>query len=351
MLSRQTRIQGEKTEQYRMFPVSYAWYQNNPVAMVRITNNEPNAITDVSLSFFMEQYMRSPTEFAVIERLGPGEAVDVPVTALFNESMLDLLETTNANARVLIDYRSLGAKKKAELPVQMPVYHRNAFAWDDDRRAASFVSSRDPAASLFARYAASVVDFNLRDGVPRNIQYAIGFMEALNVYGINYVIDPASSFIEMSENASALDSLNYPYQTLMYRGGDCDDLSILFCSMFEVVGIDTAFIAIPGHIYMAFDAGDTEWESRNKETLVFHEGRYWVPLEITMPREGFSRSWQTGMREWNKAGDEAVLYPMGESWEQYRPVSVPGAGDRLPVLPEEKEIVSRFTAELNRIKK
>ena len=271
-----------------------------------------------------------------------------------------MLENTSANARVLIEYRSLGARKNAELPVQMPVYHRNAMSWDDDRRAASFVSARDPAAALFAKYAASVVDFNLKDGVPRNVQYAAGLMEALTIYGINYVIDPASPYIEMSGNAAALDSLNYPYQTLMYRGGDCDDLSILFCSLLEVLGIDTAFITIPGHIYMAFDtgiesglafdAGNTEWGIRNRANLIEHEGRYWVPVEVTIPAEGFSRAWQVGMREWVNAGEEAVIYPMRESWELYQPVSVPGAGDRLPELPEEGEIVKRFTAEMGKMR-
>jgi hypothetical protein len=350
MMNTQTRIRGEKIEQRPVFPVSYAWYQNNPTAVVRITNDEPNAITDVSLSFFMEQYMRSPTVFASLPRLLPGETADVPVTALFNESMLNLLENISANARVLIDYRSLGARKNAELPVQMPVYHRNAMSWDDDRRAASFVSARDPAAALFAKYAASVVDFNLEDGVPRNIQYAAGLMEALAIYGINYVIDPASPYIEMSGNAAALDSLNYPYQTLMYRGGDCDDLSILFCSLLEVLGIDTAFITIPGHIYMAFDAGNTEWGIRNRANLIEHEGQLWVPVEVTIPAEGFMRAWQIGMREWVNAGEEAAVYPMRESWELYQPVSVPGAGDRLPELPEEGEIVKRFTAEMGKMR-
>jgi hypothetical protein len=55
---------------------------------------------------------------------------------------------------------------------------------------------------------------------------AAALFETLNLYGINYVIDPASSYVELSGNASVLDSLNYPYQTLMFRGGDCDDLSI-----------------------------------------------------------------------------------------------------------------------------
>jgi hypothetical protein len=142
----------------------------------------------------------------------------------------------------------------------MPVYHRNALSWDDDRRAASFVSSRDGAARFFARYVASIVDGIPADtlpanGLPRNVQYAAALFEALAAYGISYVIDPASSFVEMSEDAAALDSLNYPYQTLYYRGGDCDDLSILYCAMLEALGVDTAFITIPGHIYAAFDAG------------------------------------------------------------------------------------------------
>jgi hypothetical protein len=319
--------------------------------MVRITNNEPNTITGVTLSFFMEQYMRSPTLFASLDSLAPGEQAEVPVTALFDETMLGLLENTTANAKVLIDYRSLGAGKSAELPLLMPVYHRNAMSWDDDRRAASFVSARDPAAALFAKYAASVVDFALRPGVPRNIQYAVGLMEALNAYGINYVIDPASSYVEMSEDASALDSLNYPYQTLIYRGGDCDDLSILFCSLLEVLGIRTAFITIPGHIYMAFDPGDeAAWLTANSSMLIEREGRLWLPVEVTIPSRGFYRAWQTGIREWKAAGDKAALYPLREAWELYQPVSVPGAGDRLPELPVEAEIARRFAAEMGKMK-
>jgi hypothetical protein len=158
----------------------------------------------------------------------------------------------------------------------------------------------------------------------------------------------------MAENASALDSLNYPYQTLMYRGGDCDDLSILFCSLLEVLNIPTAFVTVPGHIYAAFDVGVGD---RNLETfisahagrdLIEYEGRFWVPVEITIPGEGLSRAWQVGMREWRSAGEEAAIYPMRDSWKLYQPVSVPGAGERLPDLPAEKEIVRRFELEIGK---
>jgi hypothetical protein len=354
LLRPRARVRGEKTKQGRVFPVSYAWYEKNSIATVKICNDEPNAITDISLTFFLERYMKAGTVFAVLPRLLPGESVEVPVTALFNESMLDLTENTDSNANVLIDYRSLGAKRQASFPVQMPVYHRNAFAWDDDRRAASFVSARDPAASLFAKYTASAVKRYMAANPGKfgnasgNVLLAAALFETLNLYGINYVVDPASSYVEMAEDASALDSLNYPYQTLMYRGGDCDDLSILFCSLLEVLGIETAFITIPGHIYCAFDIGTPEEGKEDKgdgwraEGLIVHESRYWMPVELTVPGEGFTEAWRIGVREWRNAGDDARMYPMRESWNLYQPVSVPGAGDRLPSMPDEGEILRRF---------
>jgi hypothetical protein len=355
------RVSGEKIKQQRVFPVSWAWYKDNPAAAVRITNKEPNAITGVNLSLFMDRYMGQPELFAAIPRLAPGETAELPVRALFNETLLSLTENVIANGRIIISYRSLGARKETDFPVQMPIYHRNALSWDDDRRAASFVSPRDPAARLFARYAASVADALPAKGLPRNVQYAAALFEALAVYGMNYVIDPASSFVEMSEDSSALDSLNYPYQTLYYRGGDCDDLSILYCAMLEALGVDTAFITIPGHIYAAFDTGTKgEWRVEG-EGFIEWGGRLWMPVELTVPGEGFYTAWRIGAREWGRFAPQTAtefshgeregrrLYPMGESWRVYPPVTVPEAGDRMPDLPEEREVARRLTEAAQRL--
>jgi hypothetical protein len=348
VFGRPGRVSGDKVEQYPVFPVSYAWYEDNPVAALSITNNEPNSISSVEVSLFLEQYMNEPTVSARISRLGPGESVTVPLTAFFNESILDLTGNITANALVLIDYRSLGARKNAAIPFLMPVYHRNAMSWDDDRRAASFVSAKDPLAILFARYVESVVAERLRPGIPKNIQYALGLFEILNIYGIKYIIDPASSYVELSKSASALDSLNYPYQSLLYRGGDCDDLSILFCSLLEALKVETAFITVPGHIYMAFNVGEDA--GALAQTLdggiITRGGKAWMPLEITLPAGGFYRAWRTGVEEWENAGEDAGIYPIRESWALYPPVSVPAAGRRAITLPGETEAAGAFDREL-----
>jgi hypothetical protein len=353
LLRPQSRVSGEISEQNRVFPVSYAWYEKNHFAVMRVVNNEPYTIRDVQVSFFLERYMNRPAVFARLPRLAPGEAAEFPVTALFNESMLDLTENTLANAAVSVEYSCLGSRKTARIPVQIPVYHRNAMSWDDDRRAASFVSSRDPAAVYFARHTASVIRGTPDNGMPQNVRYAIGLFSALAARGITYVVDPASSYFEMSGNAASLDSLNYPYQTLFYRGGDCDDLSILFCAMLEVLDIPAAFITIPGHIYAAFDTGGAEsWTSRPevKSRLIEHEGRLWLPVEITIPEQGFSRAWYIGWEQWQAAGEDARIYPMASNWELYPPVSVPGAGNEMPGVPEDADILRLFTGALNEMK-
>ena len=346
-----TRVQVEKTEQYRVFPVSWAWYEENPVATVKITNGEPNDITGVNLSFFMDSYMSQAWTFADIGRIAPGESVEVPVTALFNEAMLNLIETVNANGTIQVQYRSLGAKKETAFPVQMPIFHRNTFSWDDDRRAAAFVSPRDSSARLFARYVAGAVEgweeAGGRLSAPKNVRYAAAMFEALRLYGINYVVVPATSFARVQSDESVLDNVSYPYQALYYRGGDCSYLAILFCSLLEALDIETAFITIPGHIYAAFEVGDNNWMAGSGDIIV-RDGKRWLPVEITVPGEGFTRAWRIGARQWRNTGAQADLFPIRECWEIYPPVTVPASGDHLPDMPARSGIVKAMETELGR---
>jgi transglutaminase-like putative cysteine protease len=270
---------------------------------------------------------------------------------MFNEAMMGLTETVNANGIVQLQYRSLGARKESASPVQMPIFHRTALSWDDDRRAAAFVSPRDSAARIFARYVATAVEANLKSGgalsagnVPLNVTHAIALFEALRLYGITYIVDPDSSYIALSDDASALDNLYYPYMTLSYRGGDCDDLSILFCSLLEALNIESAFITVPGHIYVAFEVGNDSWQASSGDIIEI-EGKRWLPLEITVPNRGFSQAWRIGARQWRNAGEEAVLLPIRECWSIYPPVTVPGSGERPPEMPGWEEITTAAARE------
>ena len=334
-----------------VFPVLYSWYENNSFGSVDITNNEDSSITDVTVSFFQPQYMAHAKECATFKRIERGESVSVDLVAFFNEQMLELIERTDTSSYIIVNYSRLGKKLSQSYALDVPVYGRNNMSWDDDRRAAVFVSSKDPAAMQFAKYTASIVRDNLRLDVPVNIQYALGIFEALNQFGINYVVDPSSAF-EDNVGTSSIDFLQFPYQTLMYRGGDCDDLSILVCSLFEAVGIDTAFITVPGHIYMAFNAGISadlaRTTFRNTSEFIFIDDEVWVPLEITLSDEGFYKACRYGAREWNTANvtGDAALYRMSDSWKIYQPISVPGASAYFS-MPESDDITLAFNTAID----
>jgi len=353
IMSGTARVKVEKTEQYRVFPVSWAWYENNPIAKVKIANEEPNAITEVNLSFFIDSYMGQPWTFATIPRIGAGETIEVPVTALFNEVLINLTENKNAAGAIKIQYRSLGAKKENTTNIQMPLFHRNAFSWEDDSRAAAFVSPRDGSVRVFSRYVASAIEEQGSTGnAPVNVRYAAAMFEALRLYGINYVVVPATSYKNLSANEAALDNVSYPYQALYYRGGDCTYLSILFCSLLEAVDIETAFITVPGHLYLAFEVGDDNWKKDNPDIIEI-EGedgirRRWMPVEITVPGEGFTRACRIGAGEWRRYGKEAALYPIRAAWKLYPPVTVPASTDHPPEMPDAADIIRAMEAELKK---
>jgi len=353
IMSGRARVKVEKTEQYRVFPVSWAWYENNPIAKVKITNEEPNAIKNVTLSFFMDSYMGQPWTFATLPKIGVGETVEIPVTALFNEVLINLTENTNATGTIQIQYKSLGAKKESATTVQMPLFHRNAFSWEDDRRAAAFVSPRDGSVRIFSRYVASAIEEQGQTGtVPKNVRYAAAMFEALRLYGINYVVVPATSYKNLSANEAALDNVSYPYQALYYRGGDCTYLSILYCSLLEAIDIETAFITVPGHLYLAFEVGDAAWQKNSPDIIetVAEDGarKRWFPVEITVPSEGFTRASKIGAGEWRRYGKDAALYPIRSAWKLYPPVTVPASTDHPPEMPNAADIIRAMEAELKK---
>jgi len=353
LMNNRVRVNVEKTEQYRIFPVSWAWYEHNPVAAVKIGNEEPNAITNVSLSFFMDSFMGQPYTFAHLPRLDSGSSAEIPVTALFNEVMLSLTDNVNANGEILVEYRSLGLRKETAFPVQMPIFHRNTLSWDDDRRAAAFVSPRDSSARLFARYVASAVNLHIESRnaspalsrVPRNVRYAAAMFEALRLYGISYVVVPSMAYVNLHADESALDNLTYPYETLYYRGGDCTYISILYCSLLEALDIETAFITVPGHLYMAFDVGDNDWNA-GSANIIELDGRRWLPVEITVPEEGFARAWRIGAREWTNRRNLAALFPIRDCWKVYPSVTVAASVDYPPEMPVASDIVKAMENEL-----
>ncbi len=334
-----------------IFPIFYSHYDKSPIGRVRVENRESGSIRDVRVSLFIKQFMDQPKLCAVIPVMKRNESVEVPIYALFTDQVLKLTESARSSAEIIIEYSYLDSPRRAGVGETVRINHRNALTWDDDRKAAAFVSAKDPAVLRYSKYAAGLIRESSKIDMNQNLRFTMGLFEALRLYGMNYVVDPTTPYKELSQSADALDFLQFPNQTLIYKGGDCDDLSILFCSILESVGIKTAFITVPGHIYMAFSLDMDEKEAAtvftNMGDLIVRDGTVWMPLEITLVNDGFLKAWQIGAKQWidNSARESVAFLPIHDAWKDYEPVGIPGEDTRI-VLPAPEQVVGAYNEAL-----
>jgi tetratricopeptide (TPR) repeat protein len=147
--------------------------------------------------------------------------------------------------------------------------------------------------------------------------------------------------------------IQFPRQTLDFRAGDCDDLSVLYGALLESVGIRSAFLTIPGHIFVAFALDMDESEARKTfskpDDLVYIGGEAWVPVEITMVRQNFLEAWTTGAKQWreNATAKTAAHYVVRDAWQTYPPTGF--SSEALGIaIPQTTEVVPNYTALLRR---
>lgn len=325
-----------------LFPVFYARYSDHSFGTVTFVNNEKNDIRDVEVLVFIEQFMSNPDLSVKFDLIKRGEAFSADLTAFLNENILNILMAQKADCKVIVNYSSLGKRLSSEQVIELTALSRNSMTWEDDRAAAAFVSPHDASAVSFAKQVRSIVSNEFTSAKPENLQIGAALFGALKAYGINYVVDPSSAFID-NVGTSSIDFLKFPYQTLLYRGGDCDDLTILNCALFEALGIETAMITVPGHIFMAFDSGLTDKEVSRfpDEMYIIHEGKIWVPLEITLCQNTYLQERQTGYREWKKYTQERAIIPLKDAWKEFNPIGIPESDVKLD-MPTKDEILRGF---------
>jgi len=347
-------IEPTNLELCEIFPVFHKFYDDHPVGLVTLVNKEATAVTDIELSFLIKQYMDSPKKCPAPAELAEGERQDVPIMSLLTERVLAVTEATKVAADLTLDYRIAGESYRDTRTFTVRILDRNAMSWDDDRKAAAFVTAKDPAVLTFAKG----VTGPLRDRGPEilgcNFPAALGLFTALDLCGFSYVVDPQTPFAEYYDNTSRVDYLQFPRQTLQYQGGDCDDLSILCAALLEAVGIETAFITVPGHIYIAFaldlSSADAVRCFASGADLIERGGKIWVPVEVTERRGGFLKAWTKGAREWREAQAEGVagFFPVHDAWREYEPVGLPGSADNIEI-PRGEDLLSAFQREMERL--
>jgi tetratricopeptide (TPR) repeat protein len=332
-----------------VYPVFYKHYDDHPLGSAVLRNWERSAVTNVRVSFFVKEYMTDPKETKGPDSIPAGQEATVDLYGLFKKDVLANTEDTKVSALVTLRWVAGGKESSKESVQTVRVLRRNALTWDDDRKAAAFVSPNDPGAVRFAKNVAAAVKGKGNTSVEPTVRMAAAIHDALSLYGLAYTADPVAT---LNSDNRTVDYIQFPSQTLEYRSGKCSDFSALYASMFEAVGIETAFITIPGHIYMAaalsLSPDDARAAFTHKDDLIYVDNRVWLPIEITLRDGGFMKAWQEGAKEWreNLARKQAVLYPLREAWKTYEPVGYSAAEAQLKI-PADEKIAAAMAADID----
>lgn len=336
-----------------VFPVLRKHYDTTAIGTAVIKNTSDLELSDVEVRVKPAKFIDSTKLSARIPELSGGSEKKVDLYVLFSDEILSVSEGEKVLTDIEVTYRVGTRQVSDKETVTLQIYDRNALRWDDDKKVAAFVTAKDDEIQRFAKNVASLAQDLHLPAVNTQLQLAMIQFAAMTEQGLTYVVDPSSAYEDLSKNPMAVDFVQFPRQTLYAKAGDCDDLSVAYCALLESLGIHTAFITVPGHIFMAFRMEMSKAEaaktfSRPEDLIFLDDGTVWVPVETTELDGGFLKAWALGARQWRTHNPEgrAGFLRVQEAWRRYQPEAFSVSQIELG-MPSRDAVLSRVRKELN----
>lgn len=280
-----------------IYPAYYQFYNTYPLALVSIKNVAGYPI-EVNIRSHIRQISERPKDSGYT-RIDRGKTKDIPVTAIFGKRLLEVNRREPAVLDIEIEARA-GRTFKKEFSAQIMIHSRNAWNGEMDKLV-FFVTPDDKEILNLTR--GIVSQKNIKDSnSPGNLQTAQFIFDELKNMGIHYHRDPNIIFYKD-------DRVQYALETLNLGNGDCDDLVVLYSSLLESLGINTAFVEVQdpqkeiAHLYLMFNSqlepNEGHLISSNEKRFVIREGsngkgKIWIPIETTLIQQGFEEAWKVG---------------------------------------------------------
>lgn len=286
-----------------IYPAYYQFYNTYPLALVSVKNVAGYPI-EVNVRSNLRPYSERPKDSGFI-RIDKGKTVDVPVTAIFGNRLSQVSQRDPAVLDIEVEARA-GTTFKKQLSAQVIVHTRNSWNGEMDKLA-WFLTPDDEKVMQLSREFTQEIEYNDDTILFRKAQ---SVFEKLREMGIHYRHDPNILFYQD-------DRVQYAMETIDQRGGDCDDLVILYASFLESLGIKTAFVETRdpekeiAHLYLLFATGlpaeQRQLISSNEKRFILRdksngEKEIWIPVETTLIEKGFEEAWKMGATEYLQDG-------------------------------------------------
>ena len=319
-----------ETDLSSVFAAMQSYYINNPIATATLANKEKTVIKNMEVYFYQAGLMDAPTPCITIDSVGSGKSIDVPLYAFFNNSVFNTEGVTPFTGEIIVQYEYRNRAVEQRFSISYDLHDKTALTWDNAEKVAAFITPADSALRNYSSFIRQAVKDDTVLSFNKPLQSAIQIYNGLDILGCLYQSDPSSPFTVVQGNTQVIDSVSLPRDTLKRITGDCDDLTVLYCSLLETLGIETAYITVPGHIYAAFNTkvSSSKYMTLNpdRNMTINLNGELWIPVEITLIGvQNFPTAWRKGASEWNALNDNVesrAFYLTHKAQETFRPVGL-----------------------------
>lgn len=291
------RVLGVRTVVTDIYPAYYQFYNHYPIAMVTVKNMTKSTI-EVNVRSNVRYFSERAHETGFVKIAGK-ETKDIPINAILGSRIRDVKQREVAILDLQVEGRA-GKRVTKKLSSSLMVHNPNSWNGEMDKLA-FFVTADDEHILELSREI--VGDMEAPYSSPtRNFEIGRHLFEKMVATGIRYQSDPNIPFYQD-------DRVQFATETLDLQTGDCDDLVVLYASLLESVGINTAFVEVRdpekslAHLYLMFDTAlppdQGHGISSNEKRYVVRANSIgketvWIPVETTQLSSGFDTAWEMG---------------------------------------------------------
>lgn len=347
----QNKIELDLLQDENIYPLFASSYKEYPFGYVYLTNRNNAEIKDIRVSFKADKYTSSAFLCNEFKRIQKNKTVEVPLLADFSTELSQFSENGQFPAQVIVEYSLLGKKYTEIKEVVISSYNRNSFNWSDSDGIVALISPNDISAIELSKTVVGIVRDNTHLGINQNLEYSMALFESLNTMGIIYERDIQSPYDEY-HTLEGIDYIQFPFQTITYKAGDCDDLAVLFSSMLSSVGINSVIVFTEDDVICGIDlnisgsAASKQFSSL--ERLINVNDVLYLPVSMKNVEKGYFDAWNIALEEIDKS-ETASVTVVSDAWEKYTPIGL--TEKAMFSLPDEKDLSKRVAEAFSKYRK
>lgn len=347
------KIEVDLLQEENIYPLFASLYKENPFAYVYLTNRNNSEIRNLRVSFKADKYTSSAFVCKEIKSLQKNKTVEIPLVADFSTELYQFSENGQFPAQVIIEYSLLGKNYTEIKEVVISSYNRNTFNWSNPDGIVALISPNDGAALELSKTIIGIIRDETHLGISQNLEYSMALFESLNTMGIIYERDLQTPYDEY-HYLEDVDYIQFPYQTMTYKAGDCDDLAVLFASMLSSVGIKSVLLFTKDDVICGIDlkisgsAASKQFSSLDR--LVNIDDVLYLPVSMKNLGAGYFAAWNTALEEINASEElDLSVTIVSDAWESYTPI---GLSEKAVFnLPDEKDLKNRIATAFSKYQK